>query len=395
MKSYYIHEYIYEILKFVARQFSRQTSDLFSGKKETCSVDDLEVIDEASFDRNVFNHSALYYFGRQSPIVKAKYGFNFVPNSVMITPHSHYFGHDYSITFYETRSNPPIRFVSVCLFRHDEMHPFYIVEKKNTFALFNHICQVCRDESNYKDKKPIMEESILSTVLKNTIGVHFNKPKIAYYGGSIRRGVLLYGPPGNGKTMLCSYIKSLCQYFGINIHHVTSSTLEDAHACESLHSVVNQNGITFFDDIDLDYFRRKGKHSDIACDLLSAMDGVTSSDYMTINVFTTNEDVADIDEAFLRPGRIDVQIYIDKPNRHLMKRLVNERWHEEVRNNIDLDKLIDLCEGMSFAELEGVKNMMVLNYCHTGKWNMYEAIEMVKQKQGHTKSKKYLFAPPK
>ncbi|NJL95141.1 MAG: hypothetical protein HC915_16185 [Anaerolineae bacterium] len=57
--------------------------------------------------------------------------------------------------------------------------------------------------------------------------------------------------------------------------------------------------------------------------------------------FTSNLDVERVDFALRRPGRIDVVLAFPRPTAALRRRLIVERWHEDIRAAIDLDRALE------------------------------------------------------
>lgn len=145
-----------------------------------------------------------------------------------------------------------------------------------------------------------------------------------------RRGYLLYGPPGCGKT---SFIKAISGQIGYDIYeiqlsnqHLTDQNLND------LISRIGQKSILLFEDIDAVFAprvqdeERSERHDVILGNLkirqstagvtfsglLNAIDGVASEeDYI---VFMTTNCINKLDQALIRPGRIDMKQLIDYPD---------------------------------------------------------------------------------
>jgi hypothetical protein len=87
-----------------------------------------------------------------------------------------------------------------------------------------------------------------------------------------------------------------------------------------------------------------------------------------VYVFTTNCPVDLIDPAFKRPGRIDLVLQFDVPTADLRRRLL-DRWHPDIRAGIDLDRAAGATGGWSFAEIDEMKNLLILRYLDTGTWD--------------------------
>jgi hypothetical protein len=85
-------------------------------------------------------------------------------------------------------------------------------------------------------------------------------------------------------------------------------------------------------------------------------------------VFTTNCPVDVIDPAFKRPGRIDLVLQLNPPTADLRRRLL-DRWHPEIRAGIDLDRAVAATDGWTFAEIDELKNLLIVLYQDTGVWD--------------------------
>jgi mitochondrial chaperone BCS1 len=154
-----------------------------------------------------------------------------------------------------------------------------------------------------------------------------SKRRYADLGVPYHRGYLLYGPPGTGKTSLVS---ALAAHFGLSIYSINLADFSD----RSLMNAVNQvspNSILLFEDIDCmksskarvsppsmnDGAQPRNEKENVGdkngvtlSGLLNVLDGF----YAPTNVLflmTTNK-IETLDEALLRPGRIDYKLYLGK-----------------------------------------------------------------------------------
>ncbi len=100
---------------------------------------------------------------------------------------------------------------------------------------------------------------------------------------------------------------------------------------------------------------------------LGAMDGIEAKEGV-VYVFTTNCPIDLIDPAFKRPGRIDLVLEFAAPDAELRRRLVN-RWHSEIREAIDLDRVVAETSDRSYAEIEELKNLLILLHLDVGVWD--------------------------
>ena len=140
------------------------------------------------------------------------------------------------------------------------------------------------------------------------------------------KGVLLYGPPGCGKTMIA---KAVANAAGSHFLNIKGPELLDKYVGETErqirlifrrareHASDGRPVVVFFDEMD-SLFRTRGSgvssdvESTIVPQLLSEIDGVESLANVIVIGATNREDL--IDPAILRPGRLDVKIKLDRPD---------------------------------------------------------------------------------
>jgi chaperone BCS1 len=127
-------------------------------------------------------------------------------------------------------------------------------------------------------------------------------------GVPFRRGYLLYGPPGNGKT---SVVKALAGELGLSIYLLVLSDPEMTdNRINDLLSRVPDRTILLLEDIDCAFTRRRrasGRDAGLTfAGLLNSLDGVASPEGRIV-VMTTNH-LDRLDPALIRPGRADVKL---------------------------------------------------------------------------------------
>lgn len=158
----------------------------------------------------------------------------------------------------------------------------------------------------------------------------FKKSKSWYENRFItfKRGYLLFGNPGNGKTSLSI---ALGKHFGLNVYSLNLNSLGDSELKRTF-SNLPPNGILLIEDIDSAYSKRKSaKDKDEHIDptapstenmkanfsfstLLNCLDGLNAPED-TIIIFTTNH-IENLDPALIRPGRIDFKVEVKNPSKN-------------------------------------------------------------------------------
>ncbi|MDD3472901.1 MAG: AAA family ATPase, partial [Syntrophaceae bacterium] len=123
----------------------------------------------------------------------------------------------------------------------------------------------------------------------------------------------------------------------------------------------------------------------IACSILTSMDGMAENQHC-VRIFTTNEKIDALDDAFVRPGRIDRRFTFDKPDSKLRRQLLAV-WPEEIVEGIGGEEgcriLVHRSKNFSFAEMEAIRANLVTNFLfgdHT--WNLDKAFEDFKEGAG-------------
>jgi adenylate kinase family enzyme len=278
-----------------------------------------------------------------------------------------------------------IRFAKVRAYVNDHQSiwgmDFFAVDRKDYRRLYR-IARRCRRDHEPPSLPPVLPDEQSEVLWKNTIGYldPANLRRIKGFGGRAKRGVLLVGPPGNGKTTACRWIWEECRRRNWSWRIVTPDSYRAARGSSNPQQAVKQlfsvedRGIVFFDDMDLALRDRETVHeSDDQAVFLGALDGLSINEGVVF-VFTTNCDLKLIDRAFKRPGRIDLVLHFPAPSPELRRRLI-QRWHAEIQENLDVDEAVATTAGFSFAEVEELKNLLIMRYMDTESWEWDWALE--------------------
>lgn len=159
--------------------------------------------------------------------------------------------------------------------------------------------------------------------LRKVIDVLNNREKYASRGSYIPKGLILYGEPGNGKTL---FAKVLANETNVNFYEFDTTKMFAQSRFKKIYKKASKNGpsIIFIDEIsrfvpDSEY-ESDSLRSNLTM-LLSLIDGMDSKN----NVFLvgTANDYGSIPQALVRPGRIDMKIFISYPDLNSRKEILN------------------------------------------------------------------------
>jgi cell division protease FtsH len=275
----------------------------------------------------------------------------------------------------------------------DEAYDFFLVSRADYVRLFR-IAKRASRERGPGETPPVMSAEQLDVLQQNTIGYldRQNLKRIRELGGRPKRGLLLTGPPGNGKTSACRWLRNECLRLGLEHQEVSPDAYQAARrSCTPVQAVkdlftVHRRGVVFFDDMDIALRDRNTvKETDDQAVFLSALDGIDVNEGV-VYVFTTNCALELIDPAFKRPGRIDLVMHFEIPNAALRRELI-ARWHDEVRGAIDIEEAVQETSGFSFAEVEEVKNLLILHYIDSKDWDWSWAMHQFRENRQELRAK--------
>lgn len=148
-------------------------------------------------------------------------------------------------------------------------------------------------------------------------------------GVPLKRGALLEGPYGAGKTLIGSVTAKKCV-----AHNWTFIIVPKAAALEpALHfAAFYQPCVLFVEDIDREL---KGERTEEMDAVLNTVDGIVSKGAEIVVIYTSNN-AAVINRAMMRPGRLDAVIHIDAPDGPAVEKLLRVYGRKLIKNNENL-----------------------------------------------------------
>ncbi|KAF9100220.1 AAA ATPase cdc48, partial [Mortierella sp. GBA35] len=186
--------------------------------------------------------------------------------------------------------------------------------------------------------------------------------KFLKFGMSPSRGVLFYGPPGCGKTLLAKAIANECQANFISIKGPELLTMWFGESEANVRDVFDKARaaapcVMFFDELDSIAKARGGSSGDaggagdrVLNQILTEMDGMNAKKNVFVIGATNRPD--QIDGALLRPGRLDQLIYIPLPDEASRLAVLKSTLRKSpISTEIDLSHIAKSTHGFSGADL--------------------------------------------
>merc|ERR1712212_125845 len=186
--------------------------------------------------------------------------------------------------------------------------------------------------------------------------------KFLKFGMTPSKGVLFYGPPGCGKTLLAKAIANECQANFISIKGPELLTMWFGESEANVRDIFDKARsaapcVLFFDELDSIAKSRGGSAGDaggaadrVINQILTEMDGMGSKKNVFIIGATNRPDI--IDSAIMRPGRLDQLIYIPLPDDGSRMSILKANLRKSpVNKEVDLTYLSKILHGFSGADL--------------------------------------------
>eukprot|EP00758_Cryptobia_borreli_P012239 Tbor_TRINITY_DN5729_c1_g1::TRINITY_DN5729_c1_g1_i2::g.19684::m.19684/K03066/PSMC5, RPT6; 26S proteasome regulatory subunit T6 len=224
------------------------------------------------------------------------------------------------------------------------------VEKAGSKSTYDEIGGLSRQ---VKEIKEVIELPVKHPELFEALGIA--QPK----------GVILYGPPGTGKTLLARAVAhhTECTFIRVSGAELVQKYIgEGARMVRELFVMAREHSptIIFMDEIDSIGSTRleAGPHGDsevqrTMLELLNQLDGFESTQCIKVIMATNRIDI--LDEALLRPGRIDRKIEFPAPDeaaRHDILKIHSRRMN--LTRGINLKKIAEKTNKCSGAEIKAV-----------------------------------------
>eukprot|EP01061_Rhynchopus_euleeides_P025189 TRINITY_DN4065_c0_g2_i2.p1 TRINITY_DN4065_c0_g2~~TRINITY_DN4065_c0_g2_i2.p1 ORF type:complete len:818 (+),score=435.72 TRINITY_DN4065_c0_g2_i2:175-2454(+) len=189
--------------------------------------------------------------------------------------------------------------------------------------------------------------------------------KFEKFGISPSKGVLFYGPPGCGKTLLAKAVANECQANFISIKGPELLTMWFGESEANVREIFDKARqaapcVLFFDELDSIAKARGGGGGDaggasdrVINQILTEMDGMNAKKNVFIIGATNRPDI--IDPAIMRPGRLDQLLYIPLPDLKSRVNILKANFRKSpLASDVSLEKIAQSTHGFSGADLSGI-----------------------------------------
>jgi transitional endoplasmic reticulum ATPase len=181
------------------------------------------------------------------------------------------------------------------------------------------------------------------------------------------KGILLFGPPGTGKTLLAKAVanESECNFIAVKGPELLSKWVgESEKGVREIFRKARQASpsIIFFDEIDA-LVPKRGTYQgsshvteSVVSQILTELDGMEELKNVTVLAATNRPDM--LDEALLRPGRLERHIYVPAPDEESRRKIFEVYLGGNTGNilakDIETDRLVRQTEGYVGADIEAL-----------------------------------------
>jgi transitional endoplasmic reticulum ATPase len=205
--------------------------------------------------------------------------------------------------------------------------------------------------------------SAVQEQIRKRIILPFSKPSLFQrFKKRVGGGILLYGPPGCGKTLLARATAGECKaaFFNVAISDVLDMYIgESERKLSALFEKARSSApaVMFFDELEAlagkRQYSRESTTSKLVSQFLSEMDGFSQNNHGVLIIGATNVPWA-VDSAFRRPGRFDRVLFVPPPDQEARRAILQRLLDARPSEGCDAAAIAKRTSGFSGADLEHV-----------------------------------------
>lgn len=245
-----------------------------------------------------------------------------------------------------------------------DSRPRLRVVEKNDLAEVTHLSDYKQATVTFKDVVGL--EAVKEQITKRII-LPFQKPSFFQkFKKKIGGGVLLYGPPGCGKTLIARATAGQCNASFYNIQAADVLDMYIGESEQKLRAIfekarADKPCILFFDELEALAGKREhvrnSSTANVVSQFLTELDGYSQGNDGILILASTNVPWS-VDPAFLRPGRFDRLFFVPPPDKVARAAILQHQMKDRPQeNNIDFDLIANKTSGYSGADLANLVEM--------------------------------------
>ncbi|MFN4085945.1 MAG: AAA family ATPase [Spirosomataceae bacterium] len=187
------------------------------------------------------------------------------------------------------------------------------------------------------------------------------------YGKKVGGGILLYGPPGCGKTFIAKATAGQvnAKFISVSLNDILDMWIGNSE--KNLHEIFelgrnNTPCVLFIDEIDAlgasrsDMKQSSGRH--LINQFLQELDGIDSTNEGVLIIGATNTPW-NLDPAFRRPGRFDRIVFIPPPDVTTRESILRLKLNNKPTGTIDLQSIAKKAENYSGADIDAIIDIAI------------------------------------